>query len=119
MKIKLQEVYWKQIAGNPYIVPLDISMFLVGGYQRQMKCYLRGESVKLMAPTLRVVTFDIDFVTAKIDKILLSPIGIESMEKLQELIELAQYNKRNELAVSKALVPLQEKHYIPEFCLVE
>lgn len=119
MIIKLQEVYWKQIAGNPYIVPLDLRMFLVEGYQRQMKCYLRGESVKLVAPTLRLVTFDISFVTAKIDKMLLSPVGIESIEKLQELIELAQYNKRKKLAASKSLVSLQEKHYIPEFCLVE
>jgi hypothetical protein len=119
MQDKLQKIYWKQIAGNPYIVPLDIRMFLVEGYQRHMKCYLKGDSVKLMAPTLRIVTFDIDFVTAKIEKMLLSPTGMESMEKFQELVELAQYNKRQKLAANRVLVPLQEKHYIPEFCLVE
>jgi hypothetical protein len=119
MESKLQEVHWKQLGGNPYIVPLDIQMFLVEGYRRYMRCYLRNEPVKLTAPTLRVVTFDIDFVTTKIEKMLLSPVGIESIEKLQELIELAQSNKRKEIEQNKAIVPLQEKHYIPESCLVE
>lgn len=119
MKSKLQEVHWKQLAGNPYVIPLDIRMFLVEGYQRRMRCYLKGDPVKLVAPTLRIVTFDIDFVATKVEKTLLSPTGIGSIEKLQELIELAQKNKREHLTATKVSNPIPEKHYIPEFFLVE
>lgn len=119
MKSDVQKVHWKQLAGNPYVISLDIRMFLIDGHHRYMRCYLKGESVKLMAPTLRLVTFDIDFVTAKVEKTLLSPTGIGSIEKLQELIELAHKNKRAHLTETKVSNPIPEKHYIPEFFLVE
>jgi hypothetical protein len=82
-----EQLHWREIQGNPYIFPITLLMLTPLGEKRIISCYLKGQSVKHDMPVKREVRFDVAFVEAKIQKLLLEQ---ESLSDVEGLIKLAK-----------------------------
>jgi hypothetical protein len=87
--------HWTEIQGNPYIVPLHLAMLTTEGHTRLMKCYLKGTSTRHNSAQERKVSFDLEFVQAKIHQLILAPLQQDDLENVIELIRLAKENHEN------------------------
>lgn len=84
---KMERIHWTDMVGNPFVHPIDLMMLTSCGLQKHVKCYIAGQSVKHSKPVVRIVTFDISFVEAKVKKLLLDPLQQETLMGVDRLIK--------------------------------
>jgi hypothetical protein len=87
-----EQLNWTEIQGNAYIYQLSLLMLTPEGEKKVISCYLKGQSVKHDMPIKREVLFDIAFVKAKIQKLILEPFQQESLSEVEGLVNLAEKN---------------------------
>lgn len=92
-----ERLHWTEMQGNPYMFPLSLLMLTSEGEERIISCYLKGQSVKHAQPLKRKVRFDVDFVEAKIKKVVLDPLQQTDLIGVQALVSKAkEFNKSND-----------------------
>lgn len=90
-EIDLSRVYhWTEIHNNPFVYKPNLFMLLPDGHVMKIRCFLKGQAVKLDVPMTRQVRFDHTFIEAKLKRDFLEPMKVNSLEDLQQRINTAK-----------------------------
>ncbi len=84
--------HWSNMHGNPYSRKIDIGMLLDTGLIVEQKAHLKGEPVKTVPAKYRKFRFDVTFVEAQLNRLILKPLHCNNLSELQSRIDKAKSN---------------------------